>query len=208
MPLRRGITRHPGPTGLQICYRKIFPDARVLTWGYDADVVGFLQPVGRGRISNHAEMLVNDVVGERSRSNIKEDRPIIFVSHSLGGLVTEMALTVSKGSLDERLHIVEKGCLGIVFLGTPHAGADLATTLSKLGHLSLGTVHRDILAVLQPGSEMLRQVERNFLILCHQREQERRRLKIACCWEELEVPGIGFVSCIWRCLKSNPSIPC
>ena len=71
---------------------KDFPDARIFTWGYDANVAGFLQQAGGSRITNHAETLVSDIVGERSSNNVKE-RPIIFVSHSLGGLVVANALS-------------------------------------------------------------------------------------------------------------------
>ena len=46
------------------------PDSRILSFGYDADVVNLLGggPVSNSRLSNHAESLVDKLVRERERS--------------------------------------------------------------------------------------------------------------------------------------------
>ena len=78
-------------------------------------------PASTSRLSNHAESLVGKLVRERERSDTVT-RKIIFVAHSLGGLVTEQALTHSKNSAEKHLNQIERCTTGIVFLGVPHCG--------------------------------------------------------------------------------------
>jgi hypothetical protein len=66
---------------------------------------------------------------------IQEHRRIIFVVHSLGGLVTERALQGSETNAEKHLRQIEDAALGIVFLGTPHAGSDLAPFAKAVGKL-------------------------------------------------------------------------
>ncbi|KAL8657071.1 MAG: hypothetical protein Q9226_002279 [Calogaya cf. arnoldii] len=102
------------------------PDSRVLSFGYDADVVSLWGrgPASSSRLSNHAESLVGTLVRERDRSHT-ETRKIIFVAYSLGGLVTEQALIHSKNSAEKDLNQIDCCTTGIVFLGVPHCGADV-----------------------------------------------------------------------------------
>ncbi|KAK5693985.1 hypothetical protein LTR97_009603 [Elasticomyces elasticus] len=62
------------------------PHARILTWGYDADPVHFLRQQGHQTILSHAQGLLADLKDMRE-SDEQKARPIIFVGHSLGGLV-------------------------------------------------------------------------------------------------------------------------
>ena len=64
------------------------PKTRILTFGYDADVVHFWAMASQNRIRNHATNLVNALAQLRERTDT-EERPILFVTHSLGGLVFE-----------------------------------------------------------------------------------------------------------------------
>jgi hypothetical protein len=49
---------------------------------------------------------------------------MVFVAHSLGGLVTECALCLSKSSSDSEIQLLEEHTVGVAFLGTPHHGSD------------------------------------------------------------------------------------
>ncbi|KAL8819638.1 MAG: hypothetical protein Q9191_007691 [Dirinaria sp. TL-2023a] len=173
------------------------PSSRILSFGYDADVVSFWNPVSNSRLSNHAEKMVNDLVRKRERTDT-EKRRIIFVAHSLGGLVVEQALSHSKNAAEAHLLQIERSTAGIVFLGTPHCGADLAawaalgTRMASLASPIVRT-NRDILTVLEPGSEILRLVENSFHSILRRREEEGTKIQITCFYEELPVTGLGEI---------------
>lgn len=80
------------------------PHARISTYGYDADYTTFWKMPGKNRIADHAKNLVTDLVNMRDDSGTvrawtyistvlllifiaQSSLPIIFVAHSLGGLV-------------------------------------------------------------------------------------------------------------------------
>lgn len=170
------------------------PDTRILSFGYDADVVNFWNPASNSRLSSHAENLVGELVRERERTDT-ESRKILFVAHSLGGLVTEYALSHSRHAAEKHLHQVERCTAGIIFLGVPHCGADLAswakfgTNMVKI----LRPTNKDIVGVLRPGSEMLHEVQKNFHIILRRRSEEGSEIPITCFFEELPVFLVGEV---------------
>ena len=170
------------------------PDARILSFGYDADIVHFWGQASNNRLTNHAEDLVGDFARFREGTET-ETRPIIFVAHSLGGLVVEHALFHSNASKGDHLKKIEYFTVGIVFLGVPHYGSEVAKwgeLASQMTKLVKGT-NTDILRVLKPDSEMLRLVEKNFDRVLKSRDQEGSEISITCFYEELSVTGIGSV---------------
>lgn len=52
---------------------------------------------------------------------------LIMIGHSLGGLVIKMALANTQTQGDKRLERFSEQLKGIVFIGTPHSGSELAT---------------------------------------------------------------------------------
>lgn len=61
------------------------PDARVLTWGYDTHVTRFFGGAScKGTVLSHAKDLLFSLA--RSR---EQPRPLMFVAHSLGGIVVK-----------------------------------------------------------------------------------------------------------------------
>jgi hypothetical protein len=68
-----------------------FPDARILTYGYDSRVSNFF-----GGAANQNDMVtiaggfLNDLAAERVAAR---KRPLIIVSHSMGGLITKEVCT-------------------------------------------------------------------------------------------------------------------
>ena len=67
---------------------KKIPEARIVTYGYDADVVHFTKPAGQNTVLEHARNLVGDLTNLRLGTSSFQ-RPLILVAHSLGGLVVE-----------------------------------------------------------------------------------------------------------------------
>ena len=61
--------------------------------------------------------------------------PIVFICHSLGGLLVKQILRNCSDRQDE-LHKIYDNTKGIVFLATPHAGSLVATGLSKISPIN------------------------------------------------------------------------
>ena len=72
------------------------PQARLLTYGYDAYVVK-KSVVSTTTLLNHGINLLNDLTNDRDSCRASS-RPIIFVAHSLGGLACKVALLQSRNN--------------------------------------------------------------------------------------------------------------
>ncbi|KAI6080112.1 P-loop containing nucleoside triphosphate hydrolase protein, partial [Hypoxylon rubiginosum] len=101
------------------------PNVRILTWGYDANTHAS-DRVSCQYLYDHALDLVADLTRKRTLTNSTE-RPIIFVAHSLGGIVVKSALIHSDAARQGAQHehrSVKTSTYGILFMGTPHQGGN------------------------------------------------------------------------------------
>lgn len=171
--------------------RTQYPTARIITYGYDANIVGLWKNTSGDGLRGHGKALAYAI----SNSRPKEDnRPLYFVAHSLGGLVTEQALLVSLEPGEPRLRRIAACTLGVVFIGTPHSGSYLATWGYTLARLldRVWRVNKELLSLLKQKSELLRAVEEVF-----QRQLNSdgmlHHVKIFCFYETVAVDVVGFV---------------
>jgi len=109
-------------------------NARILTYGYNAATWGAQAQLAAGTMHSLAEDLVTKVVNYRARTNSPEDRPIIFIAHSMGGIILKFALL--HANANHQKHLLEsksfsEATKGILFLGTPHQGADGITAAER-----------------------------------------------------------------------------
>ena len=142
---------------------KSFPQARVLTWGYNVRLPEMMSSKSKGSVFHHAEVLLADLVKERSLSR-NEKIPLIFVAHSLGGIVVKDALSLSRSDLTELSRILPV-TIGVIFLGTPHHGskaASLGNSFAKLTKIALRRPDTKILNALEQDSDVLERVSRGF----------------------------------------------
>ncbi|KAH7073935.1 Alpha/Beta hydrolase protein [Paraphoma chrysanthemicola] len=171
------------------------PKTRIFTFGYDADVARLFRTAGSNTIRDHGKSLAQDLAVRRTTTNTA-DRPIIFVAHSLGGLVVEQALLIARGSSEAHVKAFLPATAAIVFMGTPHMGsskADWATPLTKLLNL-LRRSNSAIVATLEPGSEMLAAIQQDFhTMLEDRRRNEDEWFKIFCFYEEIAYESVGFI---------------
>jgi energy-coupling factor transporter ATP-binding protein EcfA2 len=153
------------------------PDSRILTYAYDTRVRHFLSgPVSQNSVYDHAWDLLCCLHALRSTSGERE-RPIIFVAHSLGGLVVKEALIGSRGcqSLNARRHLysVFEAAAGIMFFGTPHRGADPRSIFHHVLQVSakaLGAqVNESIVRTLMPDSDLLPKLRDEFSVVCNEK---------------------------------------
>ncbi|KAH7130806.1 Alpha/Beta hydrolase protein [Dendryphion nanum] len=162
------------------------PRARIMTFGYDADVVRFWSIASSNRLDDHGKSLAYAVLDQRD-DDVVGKRPIIFIAHSLGGLVCEEALNLS--SKRPALQSILPNTLGIIFMGTPHGGSHVAnwgTTVAKYVNVFRGT-NRDILQNLQPGSSDLLRTEQDFQQMLR---RDNVKLKIYCFYEALKMSDV------------------
>ncbi|KAF8529586.1 hypothetical protein BU17DRAFT_79596 [Hysterangium stoloniferum] len=100
------------------------PEARILSYGYDAYTNSSLS---EQTLHGHAQDFLAKLSMSRETGETK-DRPIIFIAHSLGGIILKSALieanVAHEGHLMPRKWI-HLSTYGIVFLGTPHQGIDM-----------------------------------------------------------------------------------
>jgi hypothetical protein len=98
------------------------PQARIMVWGYDTMVTrGPGQAANKSSVFTHGQNLLYSLSRERPRRT-----PIIFIAHSLGGvLVRELLFYADASKEPEFLEIVED-LSAVVFLGTPHRGSGAA----------------------------------------------------------------------------------
>jgi hypothetical protein len=122
------------------------------------------------------------------------ERPIFFVAHSLGGLITKLALLICLERSESRLQSIASCVAGIIFMGTPHSGSTLATWGCTVARLlgQIWSTNKELLSVLKQKSEVLKAVEEVF-----QRQLTSngalKHVKIFCFYETLPVRTVGFV---------------
>jgi predicted alpha/beta hydrolase family esterase/tetratricopeptide (TPR) repeat protein len=75
------------------------------------------------------------------------ERPIIFVTHSLGGLLVKKMLNTAQTFKKQKL--IEQ-IKGIVFLATPHTGSHLANLINNIGALARTTISVEELKAHSP----------------------------------------------------------
>ncbi|KAL8941796.1 MAG: hypothetical protein Q9216_002034 [Gyalolechia sp. 2 TL-2023] len=103
------------------------PNARIMSYGYDVDVMNFFSNASQSSIFQHALNLLEDLQRKRKTAGEKR-RPIIFIGHSLGCLVIKDALCRSheykSNGRNPRATAIIGFTYGIAFLGTPHRGGN------------------------------------------------------------------------------------
>ncbi|KAI9668907.1 MAG: hypothetical protein M1817_005186 [Caeruleum heppii] len=136
-------------------------DAKIMTYGYDADVIaGPLQGASKNTITQHGRDLMAQL--EREVGNTA---PIIFVVHSLGGIIVKEALHWAKTNRAERYQALHHRIKHIVFLGTPHRGSRMASMgdlVANFAAVALQDTNKAILKSLAVDSEILDRVHDDF----------------------------------------------
>lgn len=148
----------------------ILPDLidniRIFTFGYDVDVVHFnpfTRGAGQASVYQHAKTLLNDLADART-NEVETKRPLIFVVHSLGGIVVKDALAQSR--MDRtHLNVITPAVIGVCFLGTPHRGsgsASLGRTAAEISKLTMKSVNDQVLRTLETQSSELERIGFSF----------------------------------------------
>ncbi|KAJ5159113.1 phosphorylase superfamily protein [Penicillium coprophilum] len=138
-----------------------FPTARIMVFGYDSGI--FTRSTASG--TDLGKALLASLAAKRQYENA-QDRPILFVAHSFGGIVVKRKALVT--SRNQNIYPeIEKSTQGIIFLGTPHRGSDNAKwgqIISRIGAIG-GSTQTEHLNVLRQNSQALLELSDTFLDL-------------------------------------------
>ncbi|KAJ8063490.1 hypothetical protein OCU04_007366 [Sclerotinia nivalis] len=183
---------------------------RILVYGYNADVVAFGEKsASHDRIHEHAQSLVSSLALER-KSEEADENPIIWVAHSLGGILVKRALEIShdyQSKSNDEIRSIAVSTFGIIFLGTPHTGADPA----KWGLIFQGMVsalmpkkaldsESILIQTLTTNNETLANINLHFLDIY-------QRFKICMAHESLKTDFKGTKAFVVDQTSASPLLP-
>ncbi|KAI8633627.1 hypothetical protein F5Y19DRAFT_461965 [Xylariaceae sp. FL1651] len=176
------------------------PTARILSFGYNADFAKFY-PDNAETIA--PELTIDDYSTSLLealkvlRGDTDSNRPIIFVAHSMGGLVVANALSRSYGTDVAKQGIADQ-TIGTLFLGTPFEGSAKA----KYASIALAIVKYVLvtqpasLSDLEERSRKLTDINHSFAQFLQRRDrsQDKPHLEVACFFEERPMrKPMGFI---------------
>ncbi|KAF7552556.1 hypothetical protein G7046_g7383 [Stylonectria norvegica] len=96
------------------------------------------------------------------------ERPIIFVAHSMGGLIVKEAYI--QGQSDPVFGEIIEAVSSIIFLSTPHRGTNLAATLNRILQVNPSTNPMEFIQELSTGSQTLQRLNDQFRHVAHRLE--------------------------------------
>ncbi|KAI0096992.1 hypothetical protein GGR51DRAFT_578487 [Nemania sp. FL0031] len=106
------------------------PDTRILVYGYDSDL---RNRQGKESIEQFSDNLLGAIYSYREGDQTTK-RPIIFIGHSLGGLLIKQALVRAKMHSSPIDETFLNTCYGFLFFGVPNLGLRHESLLTLLGH--------------------------------------------------------------------------
>ncbi|KZL82888.1 multiple ankyrin repeats single kh domain-containing protein [Colletotrichum incanum] len=150
-------------TGKKDGLARDFPRARILLYQYESAWIGDLKV--KTFMRDIAKTMLEGLQANREKIR---DRPIVFIGHSMGGLVIAKAITLAAETYRDIFPRVFECIAGCAFFGTPFGGAHVAAVASMLGDIGekLGyTKSSALVKMMTPGDESLNELRGDFLRL-------------------------------------------
>ncbi|KAJ4381978.1 hypothetical protein N0V85_008601 [Neurospora sp. IMI 360204] len=154
--------------------------ARVLLYHSESAWLGSLKV--KPELHHLAYALLEGLKGERKEA---ERRPIVFIGHSMGGLVIAKALCIARSKPHLFPNILE-ATTGAIFFGTPFEGtpvAVFASLVDSVGSLRNATAGSSLLDLMKPDNLVLKELRRDFLSIA-QDDIVGASMKVFCFTEE------------------------
>ncbi|KEZ41716.1 hypothetical protein SAPIO_CDS6901 [Scedosporium apiospermum] len=137
------------------------PQARIITFQYDTPRLFGQTAYG---VPDHAGALLKAL---RDKRDEESTDPIVFIGHSLGGIIIKKAIELANTD-DVFRDNIAKAAQGIVFFGTPHRGSAVASFLIVKMMTSLpGWSGTKFLPLLEINSNGLSEITEDFLPFAH-----------------------------------------
>lgn len=94
-----------------------------------------------------------DIINRLQVRNIGSDRPVVFIVHSMGGLITKKMLEIAKTRNNPKWKKVADNTRGVIFIATPHGGSSLANyydSIDRMFQITGKTISIDELRANEP----------------------------------------------------------
>ncbi|PHH65731.1 hypothetical protein CDD81_1458 [Ophiocordyceps australis] len=157
------------------------PEARILLHMYESAWIG--QRKVNQSIVNAAKSLLHGL-DHFSPLKGKTRRPVVFIGHSMGGLVIAKAVTLMKKNSERWPNMLE-AVAGAAFFGTPFRGADSASwagIFAKFSNSEFGTdLKSQLLSLMNPQSGEIHELRNDFNLLATTLQPP---IKLCCFWEQ------------------------
>ncbi|KAK0703666.1 hypothetical protein B0T26DRAFT_807175 [Lasiosphaeria miniovina] len=111
---------------------KISKRIRIRSFRYNTTLQGTVSEAG---IGDHAKELLDELSSDREDDEAAALRPLIFVGHSLGGMIIKKALFLAHKKTQTRFRPLWDASRGIMFFSTPHLGLDPALWRKFVKHV-------------------------------------------------------------------------
>jgi hypothetical protein len=143
------------------------PNARILTYGYDTNLE---YPLGTPRSQKSIHEFAKDFLLELEAERRNDtSRRILFIAHSLGGIIVKEMLRQSYSHLNFHIELrrnIATCTSGIIFFGTPHAGTDPTgwrrTIVESIARVAGISWNNAVAGSLLPSSERLIELRNEF----------------------------------------------
>ncbi|PGH02303.1 hypothetical protein GX51_04744 [Blastomyces parvus] len=160
-------------------------DARVFTFGYNAH---FAREATTLSILDFAKDLLFQAKTYHTKDTDDNkpigQNPLIFVVHSMGGLVVKKAYII--GKTDPRYSDMISQTHGIVFLGTPHRGSSFAPILNKILRMVPTIRSKVYVNELEKSSTSINDINEQFRNVCGD-------LELVSFYETLRTTGVNSI---------------
>ncbi|KAH6887730.1 hypothetical protein B0T10DRAFT_607608 [Thelonectria olida] len=138
---------------------KELPTARIMIFSYNSNAVF---QASRAVITDHSRNLLERL--RQKRSNNAPNRPLMFICHSLGGLLVKEALFQAYYSNETHREVIYNCTKGIVFFGTPQKGGEnvvIGNLVANVVRACTGGLDNKYMEVLK-GDTLFSDVTRDF----------------------------------------------
>lgn len=105
-----------------------YPSIRIIGLHYETSIsewsLNHLCPCDKTKSSLHDR--ADELLHQLKTANVGDNCPILWVGHSMGGLVAKSIIVQSLESSDPKIRQIGENTRAIMFLGTPHKGSPVA----------------------------------------------------------------------------------
>lgn len=139
-----------------------YPNIRIIGLNYETSIsewsLNMMCPCEKNKSSLHdrSEELMNSLI----YSNVGQNCPVIWVGHSMGGLVAKSIIVQSLQSDDPKRRAIGENTRAILFLGTPHKGSPVAKLKQHVEMIFSPTIE---VKELQENSPLLLNLQAKFV---------------------------------------------